>query len=114
VNALAEDDYWHKLLVELDAEIKRLETVAQPDDEENVLATKVAEDPANIELKHELATYLISKGRQEVSISVLLDCLKINKADKTAREMVMDVFKKLGGANDAVKKGRKRLASLMF
>jgi len=38
----------------------------------------------------------------------------LNKKDLKAKEVLMEVFKKLGNANESVKKGRKKLATLMF
>jgi hypothetical protein len=38
--SLGEESYWHQLLGDLDAEIKRLDQAAQPDDKEAVLMQK--------------------------------------------------------------------------
>ena len=57
---------------------------------------------------------LIEKGRHEDSVWILLRCLEMDKKDEKAKNQLMEVFKKLGGANESVKKGRKQLASLMF
>jgi thioredoxin-like negative regulator of GroEL len=88
--------------------------VAQIDDVELALKQKCTGDPKNTDLKYELASYLIEKRRWEDAIDVLIDCIKLNKKDKKAIDQIMEIFKKLGAANEAVKKGRKKVASLLF
>ena len=63
-----------------------------------------------------MAELLIEKNRAEESIPLLLDILKIDRnwEEKKAYEKLLDVFKKLGQNNEAVKKGRKKLANIMF
>lgn len=47
---------------------------------------------------------------------MLLNILAVdrNYMDKKAHKQLMDVFSKLGSTNEEVKKGRKKLASIMF
>ena len=63
-----------------------------------------------------MAELLIEKNRAEESIPLLLDILKIDRnwEEKKAYEKLLEVFKKLGQNNEAVKKGRKKLANIMF
>ena len=51
-----------------------------------------------------------------MALPLLLDILKIDRnwEEKKAMEKLMEVFKKLGSTNDAVKQGRKKLANIMF
>ena len=59
---------------------------------------------------------MVEKNRAEEAIPLLLDILTIDRnwEEKKAHNMLMEVFKKLGSANDAVKQGRKRFANIMF
>ena len=47
---------------------------------------------------------------------MLLDIMSIDRnwQEKKAHNTLMEVFKKLGQTNEAVKKGRKKLANIMF
>jgi len=49
-------------------------------------------------------------------VPVLLNIITVerNYKDKKAYTQLMDVFSKLGATNEVVKKGRKRLANIMF
>ena len=64
----------------------------------------------------ELAELMVEKNRGEEAITLLLDIIAIerNWKDKKANTTLMEVFKKLGPTNEAVKRGRKRLANIMF
>ena len=59
---------------------------------------------------------MIEKNRAEEAIPLLLDILSIDRnwEEKKANNTLLEVFKKLGQTNEAVKKGRKRLANIMF
>ena len=63
-----------------------------------------------------MAELLIKKNRHEEAIPVLLDIITIDRNwnEKAAYNKLMEVFAKLGSANDAVKKGRSKLANIMF
>jgi thioredoxin-like negative regulator of GroEL len=58
----------------------------------------------------------MKKGRLEDCIPVLLNILAVNRnyGEKKAHLHLMEVFAKLGSTNEAVKKGRKKLASIML
>lgn len=73
-------------------------------------------DPSNLTNYFSLAELMIEKNRAEEAIPLLLDILKIDRnwEEKKAMEKLMEVFKKLGSTNDAVKQGRKKLANIMF
>lgn len=60
--------------------------------------------------------HLISKERLTEVIPVLLNIIACdrNYGDKKAHKQLMDVFAKLGSTSEEVKKGRKKLASIMF
>ena len=90
--------------------------MAQPDETEVALRDTIAQAPGNLEAYFELAELLVAKNRGEESIPLLLDILAIDRnwQDKKAYNKLMDVFKKLGQASDAVKTGRKRLANILF
>jgi putative thioredoxin len=77
---------------------------------------KSSENPADLQASLDLALYLIEKGRLEDSIEPLLSIIKRDKTfqEKIAHTTLMDVFKKLGNTNDAVRQGRKKLTSMMF
>mmetsp|Transcript_29214 Transcript_29214/g.36278 ORF Transcript_29214/g.36278 Transcript_29214/m.36278 type:complete len:187 (-) Transcript_29214:84-644(-) len=116
VASIPEDSYWAQLIFKVDDEIQRLEQLAQPDEVEGALRKALEADPSKLETYYELAELLIEKNRSEEAIPLLLDILSIDRnwEDKKANEKLMDVFKKLGQTNEAVKKGRKRLANIMF
>ena len=113
---MPQDSYWAGLIYKVDEEISRLEELAQPDEEEGQLKAAIEADPKNLENYYELSELLIEKNRGEEAIPVLLDIIAIDRnwQDKKANDRLMEVFKKLGQTNEAVKKGRKRLANIMF
>ena len=110
------DEFWNDLLFKIDEEIQALETKAAPDENEYNLLKQIDSDPRNLDLQFELVGHLIGKGRLEDSIPVLLNILAVdrNYGQKKAHTQLMDVFAKLGSTSEAVKKGRKKLASIMF
>ena len=110
------DSYWTELIVKVDEEISRLEAIAQPDEVEGTLRQKLEAEPENLNTYFELAELLVEKNRAEEAIPLLLDILTIDRnwRDKKAHNMLMEVFKKLGSAHEAVKQGRKRFANIMF
>ena len=116
IKAMAEESIWADLIYKVDEELQRLEALAKPDDVEAGLASKIEQDPANLDTYYELAEHLISKNRGEEAIPLLLDILAIDRnwEQKKAHNKLMEVFKKLGQTNEAVKKGRKKLANIMF
>lgn len=116
IKDMDENSYFGALIFKVDEEIQRLEALAQPDDVEADLRKKVQEDPENLDNYFALAELLIEKNRSEESIPLLLDIVAIerNWQDKKAYNKLMDVFAKLGSSNEAVKKGRSKLANIMF
>lgn len=116
IKDMDENSYFGTLIFKVDEEIQRLEALAQPDDVEADLRKKVQEDPENLDNYFALAELLIEKNRSEESIPLLLDIVAIerNWQDKKAYNKLMDVFAKLGSSNEAVKKGRSKLANIMF
>ena len=116
IKDMDENSYFGTLIFKVDEEIQRLEALAQPDDVEVDLRKKVQEDPENLDNYFALAELLIEKNRSEESIPLLLDIVAIerNWQDKKAYNKLMDVFAKLGSSNEAVKKGRSKLANIMF
>ena len=108
--------YWSDLIYKVDEEIQRLEQLAQPDEVEGDLRASMDADPSNLTNYFSLAELMIEKNRAEEAIPLLLDILKIDRnwEEKKAMEKLMEVFKKLGSTNDAVKQGRKKLANIMF
>lgn len=110
------DEFWVDLLFKVDEEIQALDKIAAPDQTEFDLLKRVDADPKNLDIQFELVAHLFDKGRLEDSIPVLLNILAVdrNYGQKKAHTKLMDIFAKLGSANEAVKKGRKKLASIMF
>lgn len=113
---MPQDTYWAHLIYKVDEEIQRLETLAKPDEKETALRSKLEAAPDNLDTYFELAELLIEKNRGEEAITLLLDIVAIDRnwQEKKANNLLMEVFKKLGQTNEAVKKGRKRLANIMF
>jgi len=76
----------------------------------------IAAEPKNLTNYFVLAELVIEKNRGEEAIPLLLDIIAIDRnwEEKKAQEKLMEVFKKLGQTSDAVKKGRKKLANIMF
>ena len=113
---MPEDSYWAELIYKLDEEIQRLEAVAAPDEAENSLRSSIEVNPENLPTYYELAELMVEKNRAEEAIPLLLDILSIDRnwEEKKANTKLIEVFKKLGQTNDAVKLGRKRLANIMF
>ena len=81
-----------------------------------MLRQKLEQAPDNLDTYFELAQLLVEKNRAEEAIPLLLDILAIDRnwQEKKAHNTLMEVFKKLGQTNEAVKKGRKKLANIMF
>lgn len=116
VKDMPADSYWFRLIYKVDEEIQRLEALAQPDEAEGLLRQKLETEPENLATYYELAELMIEKNRTEEAIPLLLDILSINRnwEEKKANNKLLEVFKKLGQTSEAVKKGRKRLANIMF
>lgn len=93
-----------------------MEALAKPDDDELALRDLIASDPTKLQSQFDLAELLVSKNRHEDSIDVLLDIIVIDRNwnEKKAYTLLMDVFSKLGAANEKVKASRKKLANIMF
>ena len=98
IKAMAEESLWAELIYKVDEELQRLESLAQPDETEAGLVSKLEQEPANLDTYYELAEHLISKNRGEEAIPLLLDILAIerNWEQKKAHNKLMEVFKKLG------------------
>ena len=113
---MGEESYWGKLIYKVDEEIQRLEALAKPDDIELELRKKVEAEPEDLDTYYKLAELLVEKNRGEEAIPLLLDIVAIDRNwnDKLAYNKLMEVFAKLGSANEAVKKGRSKLANIMF
>ena len=111
-----ENSYFGLLIFKVDEEIQRLEAIAKPDEAEAELKQKVESEPENLDNYFALAELLIEKNRSEEAIPYLLDILMIerNWQEKKAYNKLMEVFAKLGSANEAVKKGRSKLSNIMF
>ena len=77
---------------------------------------RIESAPEQLSAYYELAELLADKNRAEEAIPLLLDIITIDRnwEDKKAHNRLMEIFKKLGQTNEAVKKGRKRLANIMF
>lgn len=113
---MPEDSYWAQLIYRVDEELQRLEALAQPDEAEQTLREQLEQEPSNLDTYYALAELLCDKNRAEEAIPLLLDILMIDRnwQEKKAHNKLMEVFKKLGQTNEAVKKGRKKLANIMF
>jgi len=79
-------------------------------------------DPAAHATRFELAQALLRQQDAEGAVAELLVILKRDKAfavagpegNKTARELVLQVFDSLGNDHDVTKKGRRRLANILL
>ena len=93
-----------------------MEALAQPDDQEKVLRDAIAKDEKDLDNYYKLAQHLFDKNRGEEAINLLLDIITIDRNwnKNAAKDLLMEVFKKLGANNESVKKGKKRLANIMF
>ena len=85
-------------------------------EEEKALKEKAGKDEKNLQVKFELAKLLFEKEKYELCIE---ECLRILKADKnwnnkTAYNLLLDTFKKLGEQNEAVANARKQLSKILF
>ena len=116
IKDMDENSYFGLLIFKVDEEIQRLEELAKPDNAQIELQKKVEAEPENLGNYFALALLLISKNRNEEAIPYLLDIITIerNWSEKKAYNKLMEVFAKLGSTNDAVKKGRSKLANIMF
>ena len=111
-----QEPFWVDLLGKIDDEILRLEQLQRPDLAEYDLLRSIDAEPKNLDLQFKLVGHLVQKGRLDDSIPVLLNILAVDRnfGDKKAYIQLMDVFSKLGSTNENVKKGRKKLSSIMF
>ena len=77
---------------------------------------KVAADPSDLQVKFDLASLYVEKGKLEQSSGLLLELIGQNKnwENKKAQTLLLEVFKKLGNEHETTKKGRKKLATLLF
>uniref|UniRef100_A0A7S3FT30 Thioredoxin domain-containing protein n=1 Tax=Strombidium rassoulzadegani TaxID=1082188 RepID=A0A7S3FT30_9SPIT len=116
-------DFYLNLASEVDAELLRLEHQQAPDEQENLLRTKLEESieqdskgKPDLTTMFELGEYLSNKNKFEEAIDLLLDIVAIerNWEERKAQTLLQTIFKKLGPQNDLTVKGRKKLSKLLF
>jgi len=80
------------------------------------LRARAAAAPDNLDLKFDLATALVAKGEAEEAVGVCLDGLKKDMGFKEGegKELLMKIFESLGNAHPVTKRGRRKLANLLF
>ena len=77
---------------------------------------KLAADPENHALRHELAVKHFGAGDPEAAVAVALELFKRDRNwnEGAAKKLLMKIFQSLGEAHPTTKSGRRRLSNLMF
>jgi putative thioredoxin len=80
------------------------------------LIAKVEKNPSNLELRYQLAQLQHKEARYSDVIESCLQLIAIDRNwnNKAANQLLMEVFAKLGSANELVVKGRKKLSKILF
>lgn len=80
------------------------------------LQEKVAGDPGDLQAKYFYAIELLLKGRFDQAIEMILGILKKDKNwnEGAAKNLLLNTFNALGPDSPVSKKGRRRLANILF
>jgi putative thioredoxin len=80
------------------------------------LIQSVDQDPANLEIRYQLAQRLISEQQYSEGMDHLLEIIKRDRQfqDDAARRTILKVFEALGGHGDLVAEYRSKLSSVLF
>jgi len=102
-------------LVGIKASIALAETAPKGGDVGD-LKTQSEADPANLEIRFELAGAYIGMGSLESAIDELLAIIERDREwnEEAARKKLLTLFDALGGGHPATLRGRRRLSSILF
>jgi putative thioredoxin len=80
------------------------------------LQAKVASDPNDHQVRHDLALALYAAGEQEKALDELLEIVQRNRAwnEEGARKQLVKFFEALGPTHPLTLSARRRLSSLLF
>jgi putative thioredoxin len=80
------------------------------------LRAKVAQDPADMQARLDLAVALAASGGREEAVELLLDMVQRNRAwnDEAARKQLVKLFEAFGPTDPLTVSSRRRLSSILF
>ncbi|KAG8462751.1 hypothetical protein KFE25_004727 [Diacronema lutheri] len=80
------------------------------------LRARVAAELTNLEAKQQLATRLVATGEQAEAIELCIEIIKQDKAwnEGAGKVLLMKIFDSLGNGHALTKRGRRKLANLLF
>jgi putative thioredoxin len=101
---------------EADLLIARIQLKAGAHQDEAALRALLANDPANLEARFDLAQALAAKGDYEQALEEFLTIVKQDRGlrDDGARKAMLKIFEVLGDENEVTRKYRAELAKILF
>ncbi len=80
------------------------------------LEAKSKADPNDHQTRLDLAVALAARGKSEEAITEILESIRRDRNwnESAARKQLLTLFEALGGADPAVREGRRKLSSLLF
>jgi len=82
----------------------------------DALRRRVADDPANLEMRFELGQVLARSGQYPEALDHYLDIVRRDRSfrDGAARKAMLDIFELLGSRNETTEQYRSELAKVLF
>jgi len=80
------------------------------------LRARLAEDPADLQARYDLAVALYGSGDAAAAIDELVEIIRRNRAwnDEAARQQLLKIFEALGAGDPLTVAGRRKLSSVLF
>jgi putative thioredoxin len=93
-----------------------LELAGEAKGEVHALEDAVAQQPANLQARFDLACTLAARGDLDQSVDHLLALIAADREwnDQAARKQLLKVFDAAGAMSELAKSGRKRLSTILF
>ena len=105
----------HEAIVAVQAQLK-LADQANAAGDVGALEAKSKADPNDHQARLDLAVALAARGKSEEAIAEILEAIRRDRNwnEGAARKQLLTLFEALGGADPAVREGRRKLSSLLF
>jgi putative thioredoxin len=105
----------HEAIVAIQAQLK-LADQANAAGDVGALEAKSKADPNDHQARLDLAVALAARGKSEEAITEILESIRRDRNwnEGAARKQLLTLFEALGGADPAVREGRRKLSSLLF
>ena len=105
----------HEAIVAVQAQLK-LADQANAAGDVGALEAKSKADPNDHQARLDLAVALAARGKSDEAIAEILEAIRRDRNwnEGAARKQLLTLFEALGGADPAVREGRRKLSSLLF